>query len=155
MREIPKKNYIILVVLLAVTAFLPLFLSNIYKNKEKLTSSFYEYANKITPESFDEFLTENEDIIIYIGDKYDLSFEKVEKTLEQKINELNIRHSLIYIDKSYVDKKFIKKLKGYNINMDIDKLPIVVVIIEKEVLKNVSINSNTDIDSLIDDEAFE
>ena len=155
MREIPKKNYIILVVLLAVTAFLTLFLSNIYKNKEKLTSNFYEYVNKITPESFDEFMTENEDVIIYIGDKYDLTLETVEKELSEKIDELNLKHNLIYIDKSYVDKKFIKKLKGYDINIDLDKLPVVVVVVEEEVLKNVRLNSNTDIDELIAGEIFE
>lgn len=155
MREIPKKNYIILVVLLAVTVFLTLFLSNIYKNKEKLTSNFYEYANKITPESFDEFMTENEDVIIYIGDKYDLTLETVEKELEEKIDELNLKHNLIYIDKSYVDKKFIKKLKGYDINIDLNKLPRVVVVVEEEVLKNVIVNSNTDIDELIVGELFE
>ena len=155
MREIPKKNYIILVVLLAVTAFLTLFLSNIYKNKEKLTSNFYEYANKITPESFDEFMTENEDVIIYIGDKYDLTIETVEKELSQKIDELNLKHNLIYIDKSYVDKKFIKKLKGYDINIDLDKLPVVLVVVEEEVIKNVRLNSNTDIDELIAGEIFE
>ena len=155
MREIPKKNYIILVVLLAVTVFLTLFLSYIYKNKEMLTSDFYQYANKITPESFDEFMTENEDVIIYIGDKYDLTLEKVEKKLSQKIDELNIKHSLIYIDKEYVDKKFIKKLKGYDINIDLNRLPVVVVVVEEEVLKNVMVNSNTNIDELIDGEIFE
>lgn len=155
MREIPKKNYIILVVLLAVTAFLTLFLSNIYKNKEKLTSNFYEYSNKITPESFDEFMTENEDIIIYIGDKYDLTLETVEKKLEERIDQLNLKHNLIYIDKHYVDKKFIKKLKGYHINIDLNKFPVVIVIVEEKVIKNVMVNSNTDIDALIDSEAFE
>lgn len=155
MREIPKKNYMILVVLLAVTVFLTLFLSNIYRNKEKLTSNFYQYANKITPESFDEFMTENEDVIIYIGDKYDLTLEKVEKELSKKIDELNIKHGLIYIDKEYVDKKFIKKLKGYDINVDLNRLPVVVVVVEEEVLKNVIVNSNTNIDELIDGEIFE
>ena len=155
MKKIPKKNYIILVVLLAVTVFLTLFLSNLYKNKEKLTTNFYEYANKITPESFDEFMTENEDVIIYIGDKYDLTLEKSEKNLEQKIDELNLKHNLIYIDKSYIDKKFIKKLKGYDINIDLNKLPVVVVIIEKDIIKNVTISSNTDIEMLLDSEAFE
>lgn len=155
MREIPKKNYIILVVLLAVTAFLTLFLSYIYKNREMLTSNFYQYANKITPESFDEFMTENEDVIIYIGDKYDLTLEKVEKKLSQKIDELNLKHSLIYIDKEYVDKKFIKKLKVYDINIDLNKLPVVVVVVEEEVIKNVILNSKTNIDELIISEAFE
>ncbi|MBQ2947113.1 MAG: hypothetical protein IJE04_04615 [Bacilli bacterium] len=155
MKQIPKKNYIILVVLLAVTVFFTLFLSNIYKNKEKLTSNFYEYSNKITPESFDEFMTENEDIIIYIGDKYDLTLETVEKKLEERIDQLNLKHNFIYIDKHYVDKKFIKKLKGYHINIDLNKLPVFIVIVEEEVIKNVMVNSNTDIDALIDSEAFE
>ena len=121
MREIPKKNYEILAVLLAVTVLLTLFLSNLYLNKERLTSKFYEYSNKITPESFDEFMTENEDIIIYIGDKYDLTLELVEKEFQNKIDELNLKHNLIYIDKSYVDKEFIKKLKSYDINIDLEK----------------------------------
>ena len=41
MREIPKKNYYILVVLLAVTVLLTLSLSNIYINRVELASNFY------------------------------------------------------------------------------------------------------------------
>ena len=54
MKEIPKKNYYILVVLLVVTVGLTLLLSNLYVNKEKMVSNFYEYSNKITSEEFDE-----------------------------------------------------------------------------------------------------
>ena len=49
MRQIPKKNYYILVVILSVTVLLTLCLSYVYKNKEKLVSNFYEYSNKIKP----------------------------------------------------------------------------------------------------------
>ena len=155
MKKIPQRNYIILVVLLLVTVLLTLLLSNIYTNKEKLTSSFYQYSNKITPESFDEFVLENEYIIMYIADKYDLTFEKIENRLQNKIDELNLKHNFIYLDKSYINNKFIKKLKSYEINININKLPVVVIMAEKKVIKNISIDLNTNVDTLIDNEVFE
>ncbi|MBR6690216.1 MAG: hypothetical protein IKL65_02675 [Bacilli bacterium] len=156
MREIPKKNYFILAVLLAVTVLLTLLLSNIYVNKDKLVSSFYEYSNIITPEEFDEFMTENSDIIIYINDRYDLTHETFEKKFKNKVDELNLKHNLIYIDKNDIDKEFLNKLKKiYEINIDLEKTPIVVVVIDKEVIKNVSIENDSNIDTLIEYEAFE
>ena len=156
MKEIPKKNYYILVVLLVVTAALTLLLSNIYMNREKLASNFYEYSNKITPEDFDEFMTENSDAIIYISDKYDLTLETFEKKFQNKIDELNLKQNLIYIDKSDIDKEFLTKLKKtYNINVDLKKTPIIVVIIDEKVIKNISVTSDSNVDTLIEYEAFE
>lgn len=156
MREIPKKNYYILVVLLVATVLLTLFLSNLYLNKEKLTSDFFNYANTITPEDFDEFMMENSDVIIYISDKYDLSHNTFEKKFETKIDELNLKHNLIYIDKEDIDSEFLNKLKNsYKINLDLEKLPIIVVVIDKEVVRNILVNSNVDVDTLIEYEAFE
>lgn len=156
MREIPKKNYYILVVLLAVTVLLTLSLSNLYLNKEKLTSDFYNYANVITPEDFDEFMTENSEVIIYISDKYDLSHNTFEKKFEAKIDELNLKHNLIYIDKEDISSDFLNKLKKtYEINLDLEKLPVIVVAVDKKVVRNLSITANSDVDTLIDYEVFE
>ena len=129
---------------------------NVYLNKEKLTSNFYEYTNKITPEEFDQFMTENSDIIIYISDKYDLTHETFEKKFENKIEELNLNHNLIYIDKNDMDIEFLNKLKKtYGINVDLEKTPIVVVIIDEDVVKNISVTPNSNVDTLIEYEAFE
>lgn len=156
MREIPKKNYYILVVLLAVTVLLTLFLSSLYLNKEKLTSRFYNYANVITPEEFDEFMTENSDVIIYISDKYDLSHETLEKEFETKIEELNLKHNLIYIDKEEINSEFVNNLKKtYQINLDLENTPIVIVMIDKKIVRNISVTPNSNIDTLIEYEAFE
>lgn len=156
MREIPKKNYYILVVLLVFTVLLTLWLSDLYMNKEKLTSDFYNYANVITPEDFDEFMTENSDVIIYISDKYDLSHNTFEKKFESKIDELNLKHNLIYIDKEDMDSKFLNKLKkSYKINIDLEGLPIVIAIIDEKVIRNISVTSSSDVDTLIEYEAFE
>lgn len=156
MREIPKKNYYILVVLLAVTILLSLYLSNLYLNKEKLTSDFYNYASVITPEDFDEFMTENSDVIIYISDKYDLSHSAFEKNFETKIEGLNLKHNLIYIDKEDITSEFLNKLKeSYQINLDLEKLPVAIVVVDKKVVRNVSITPNSNADTIIEYEVFE
>lgn len=156
MREIPKKNYYILVVLLLATVLLTISLSNLYLNKEKLTSDFYNYANVITPEDFDEFMTENSDVIIYISDKYDLSHNTFEKKFETKIEELNLKHNLIYIDKENIDSEFLNKLKKmYQINLDLEKLPVAIVVVDKKVVRNVSVTSNSNVDTIIEYEVFE
>lgn len=156
MKEINKKNYLILVVLLVVTALLTLSLSNIYLNKEKLTSNFYQYSNKITPSEFDEYMIEHSDVIIYVSNKYDLTNEIFEKKFKSKIEELNLKHNLIYIDQNDIEKDFLKKLKEeYDINIDLDKCPIIITIIDKKVVKNIIVNSDSDIDTLIEYGAFE
>lgn len=156
MKEIPKKNYYILVVLLAVTMLLTLLLSNLYLNKEELVSNFYEYSNKITPEEFDEYMLENSDIIIYVSDKYDLTHEIFEKNFETKLNDLNLKDNLVFIDKDDVDNKFLNKLKNkYGININIKNTPIIVVIVDKMVIKNVTITEDSNIDTIIDYEDFE
>ena len=156
MKEIPKKNYYILIVLITVTLLLTLMLSNLYLNKEKLVSSFYEYSNKITPKEFDQFVTENSDVIIYISDKYDLTNESFESKLEKKLDSLNLKQNFVFIDKNDINKKFINKLeKLYGINIDINKTPIVIVVVDEQIIKNVSVMTDSDVDSLIDAEVFE
>lgn len=156
MREIPKKNYYILIILLVVTVLITTILSNLYSNREKLVSSFYEYSNKITPKEFDQFMTENSDVIIYISDKYDLTNEKLESNLESKLDNLNLKNNFVFIDKNDINKKFIKKLKNtYGINIDTSKTPIIIVIIDEQIVKNVSITPDSNIDNLIDFEVFE
>ena len=156
MRNIPKKNYYILIVLLIVTVLLTLLISNIYLNKEKQISSFYQYSNKITSKDFKQFMVENSDAIVYISDKYDLSHKKIEKKLESKIYKLSLNDNLIFIDKNDIDKTFLKELKEtYNIKISLKRTPIVLVIIDNKVVKNVSIKLNTNIDSIIDYGDFE
>ena len=61
MKQLPKRNYLILIVLMFLTVLVTLSLVMVYKNRDKLTSSIYNYSNKITTEEFDEYMTENQD----------------------------------------------------------------------------------------------
>lgn len=156
MKEIPKKNYCLLVVLLAVTVVLTLSLSSIYLNKEKLVSNFYEYSNKITVEEFDEYMVENSDTIIYISDKYDLTLGDFEKKLQNKLDEKNLKQNFVFLDKKDINDKFLNKLKNtYKINIDLEKTPIIIVVVDKRVIKNVTVTSSSDVNTLIDYEVFE
>jgi hypothetical protein len=156
MKKIPQKNYYILAVLIFLTILLTLSLANVYINKDKYVSNFYKYSNKITYEEFDEYVSENFDLIIYISDKYDLSHERFENNFKDKLNDLNLKNKLVYIDKGELNKKFLKKLKNeYGINIDINKLPTIVVIVDSKVIKNVVVAPNSDVDTIIKYEVFE
>ena len=151
-----KRNYIILIILLAVTVFLTFFFANIYKSKGNLVSGFYEYSNKITIEEFDEYMTENTDAIIYISDKYDLTHETFEENFKEKINELNLKNKIVFVDKNEINDKFISNLKiNYGISIDLSKTPLVIVIVDKNVLQCVYIDNYSNVDDFIDYEAFE
>ena len=156
MREIPKKNYFILVLLLIFTVLITLLLSSLYTNKDKSVSSFYEYCNIIKPEEFDQFMTENFDAIIYISDKYDLSFSSFENKFKDKIDQFNIKNNLIYIDKADINKNFLEKLKdNYDISINLDKTPIIIVIVDNKVVNNIIVNKNLDVDKMIEYGVFE
>lgn len=156
MRKIPNKNYIILIVLLAVTVFVTLLLSNIYISKNKLTSSFYEYSNKIAVDDFEQYTIENPDAIIYISDKYDLTYETFEEKLKKKVDNLNLKDKLVFIDKNEINAKFINNLKkNYKINIDIQKTPIILVMTDKNIIKSIYVDKFSNVETFIDYSIFE
>lgn len=155
MREVPKKNYYILLVLLIVTILVTLILSNLYINKDKPISDFYKYSNKITVDDFDQYMLENSDVIIYISDKYNLKNETIEKKLKNKIEKLNLKQNLIYIEKSEINKQFLNKFeKNYKIDINLKKAPLIIVVVDDKVIRNEMITENIDLDSVIKSEDF-
>ena len=156
MKKIPQKNYFVLIGLVLVTIILTLSFANIYKNKDKLVSNFYEYANKIDSSEFNEYIVENSDLIIYISDKYDLSKESYETKFKNKLNELNLKNKLVFIDKRAVDKEFSDSIKkNYNLKIDINKLPIIIVVVDKKIVKSIYVESDTNVYTVIEYEVFE
>ena len=156
MRQIPKKNYYILVILLVITVLITLLLASLYSNQEKVVASFYEYSNKISSKEFDQFIIENPDAIIYISDKYNLEYKNVEQKLQNRLDELGLKKNFVFIDKKDVNKKFIKKIKNkYEINIKVEEIPVMLVIIDNKVVKNIKVDKNIEIDRLIEYEDFE
>ena len=156
MRKIPQKNYFILIGLVLATIIITLSLASLYKSKDKIVSNFYKYANKINSSEFSEYIVENSDLIIYISDKYDLSNEAFETGFKNKLDKLNLKSKLVFIDKSDIDNKFLDSLeKNYDIKIDKERLPIIIVIVDKKEIKSIYVTPETDVDTIIEYGVFE
>ena len=156
MRKIPSKNYCVVVVLILCTFLVTLFLSNLYKNREKEISPIYNYSSRITNEEFDEYFLERQDVIVYISDKHDTSNRKFEKNFIKKIDELNLKDKLIYIDKDELNKKSLEELdKKYNIKVDLNNLPIVISIVDRKVTKIANVTEESNVNKILEYEDFE
>lgn len=150
------KNYILLAVLLVVTVFLTFFLSNLYKSRNNVVSDFYEYCNKINSNEFDEFIMENPDSIIYIGDKNDLDFKEQESALKDEIEKKGLKNKIVYLEKSTLSKKFLSSLKSkYGKSIDKKKTPVLLVVVDKKINKVVYLKDNLELNEFISEEVFD
>ena len=152
MRNVPLKNYIYLLLLLVFTILVTLYLSNMYLNKNKDTSDFYKYSNTITTKDFDVYITENPDAIVYLANKYDMSYSDFESKLQSEIELRGIKDKFIYIN---VNNKFINKLnKEYRIKLSISKLPIIVIFVDGKISDYMYVD-NTSSANIIDYKVLE
>ena len=151
-----KKNYIYLIILIVCTIFLTLFLSSLYKKETIQVSYAYENLNKITSKEFEEYLLENPDAIIYIGDKTNIKNNKIEKKIINKIIKLNLLEKAIYIEKEDIVNSFEKILKEkYNYKYEEKNLPVMLLIVDGELSQKILINKQTNVNDFIDYEVFE
>lgn len=155
MKKYFNKNYAVLAILLIFTVLLTLLLSEIYVSRNKLTSDFYQYLNKIMPDEFSEYVIENPDSIIYISDKFDLTNELFEEEFKNKLDNLNLKKNTVFIDKNSIDKKFINAFaEEYEIDINLSNTPIVIVMIDNKVIKYINVDKTVDVNSFIDYGAF-
>lgn len=128
MRKIPKKNYIIVIIMFCAVIVLTLSGARFYNNSIKETSTLYNYIKSITKEELEQYLSENPSTVLYISDKYNLSNNENEELLKSKIVEFNLYNNFIYMDKTQFDSEFVKKFNNkYKTKLDINKLPIIII----------------------------
>ena len=126
MRDIPKKNYFILLIMILSVVAITIVLMNAYNNRVKKTSIMYNYLSEIKENDLDAYLIENPNIVIYIADKYDLSNNQVEKKLKKKMIKLNISDYFVFLNLNN-DMDFINQLnEKYYGNVE-KNLPVIVV----------------------------
>ncbi len=127
MREIPKKNYVILLVIIILTILLTIYLGNWYKATQYMNIDENILAERL-PEvklaEIDTFLQENPNIIIYIASSTNQENKVFEKKLYDYIVKNNLTNSFVYLNKNDVlEQQIIDLQKKYgsedikNINM--------------------------------------
>lgn len=113
MKKVPKKNYIILILMFIVVLLLTLYVkkwSEVYK-ENKLSNS--PLSGKVEEVKLDELSTvvgEMNEVIVYIGHTNDKNVYSVEKRLLKYIEDKDILDKFIYVDVTD-DKDYIEVLK--------------------------------------------
>lgn len=134
MRQIPKKNYIIFLLMLVGVVLVTFLGVRVYNNNIKPSSVLYKYLKTIKGDELNLYLSENPSTVIYISDKYDVSKEDLEKELKNKIIDLNLYDNFIYLDKDELNKDFINEFNKQNkTSITIDKLPTLIIFNDNEV----------------------
>lgn len=142
MKNIPVKNYFILLIMLFGVVVVTFAGKNYYNNNLKKVSDLYKYANHINRDELKEYLGESSSLIIYIADKYDLNNKDAEELLKDKIIELNLYNNFIYVDSRAFNDKFLDFFNNtYHTNLNMDNLPTI-IIYDDGVVENIYYNLN-------------
>ena len=100
-REIPKKNYIYLSIILLGSI---LFLTYIYNwfeayNENKLNIGIMNnYLTVINYNELDDYIIENKDAIIYVSVLGNKSINKFEEKFKNNIMDNNLKNDILYLD---------------------------------------------------------
>lgn len=114
MCEIPKKNYLFVLIMAVVVVIITFVLMNLYNaNKKEVYSSYVkEIAHEIMLDDLDNYLQEHPDAILYINTN-DEANKKLEKEIKNLIARHNIQQYFVYIENNKdITKKY--KLKDNN-----------------------------------------
>ncbi len=111
-KKITFKNYLIISIICILTIGLTIYLCNCYKvyNNSKLEIPVLrETLSEITIDELDHYVTENQNVTIYMCIANDINCRNYEKKLKKFINAKNLQDSIVYLD-----------LKGVNAEQFID-----------------------------------
>ena len=121
-REIPKRNYFVVIVVSILVIVLTIYVRNFYLSYQysKSNSSVFndKTINQINTEDFDFALSEITEGIIYVGFNGSIKVKNMEKKLFREIERKNLNDLIIYWDITNIDKKLIvEKLSLSNENV--------------------------------------
>ena len=137
MRKIPAKNYLLLLLLLVVTVCVVLFAKDKYESrtKKQYTSIMNSFITEIKIDDLTDYTLENSPVVIYISDKTNVNLEMDEPKYKELLTDCNIQNYFVYLDtSSQVDNIIALFEKKYDIDINENELPNLVVIIEGKVV---------------------
>ena len=114
MKNIPLKNYLILLLVSLGTALLVFYLRSWYNASIEYyqnNSIMSEYLAEIKSDEINSFVIDNPDVVIYYASAKDTSIKSFEKSLKKLMEHYEIKDDVIYIDSSKIENdSFISKL---------------------------------------------
>lgn len=140
LRNVPVKNYIYLFIILLGSILFLIYIYTWYDayNQNKLnTSIMNEYLTVINYNELDNYISENQNAVIYVSILGNEEINRFEKKLKNMVVDNNLRNSILYLDLTNEERnKAIKKL-----NID-EKFPYLVVYTNGKITDTYSIVEN-------------
>ena len=103
MREIPKKNYFILFIVIVLSSLIAFYFRKWYKAYEDsyLSKSIVgNYLFQINYKELDNYLVENQSAIIYVSKVGNEKIRNFEKKFINAINQNDLKNKILYLDLS-------------------------------------------------------
>lgn len=139
-REVPKKNYLYLFLILLGSFLFLIYLYKWYEtyNETKLnTSIMNNYLTVINYNELDNYIIENKDAVIYVSILGNEDITKFEKKFKNIISEYNLKNDILYLDIS--NENINSATKRLSIE---EEFPYLVVYTNGVITDTYSINEN-------------
>lgn len=115
-KDIPKKNYFILGIILIISCILVYYINtwySLYQYEKRGSSPITTYMEIINYNEVENYIAENSDAIIYVSKSNNLKIRKFEEDNEKLFKKLELNYNILYMDAKEVNKDL--KIK-YNVN---------------------------------------
>lgn len=115
-KDIPKKNYFILGIILIISCILVYYINtwySLYQYEKRGHSPITTYMEIINYNEVENYIAENSDAIIYVSKSNNLKIRKFEEDNEKLFKKLELNYNILYMDAKDVNKDL--KIK-YNVN---------------------------------------
>lgn len=112
--NIPIKNYLIAIFIVAVTIFVTFLLADIYNTKKQYEAQNdirMKFLTKIDLSNLEDYIIENHDMFIYLSDSSDESLEEFELQLKRMIIAMEYEKEIVYLDTKELNQDFYDDLK--------------------------------------------
>lgn len=131
-RQIPTKNYVILMLLSLFTILLVFGLVNLYNKNNHKEQTAMTFLLKIKENELRNYITENRDTIIYMASSNKEKTKEVETNLKDYILNNDLSNDIVYLDLSEVSEHFYTDFSNNYLNqsskLDLLKEPVIVII---------------------------
>lgn len=102
-RNIPLKNYVILLLISLGTISLVFYLRSWYNASKEYyqnNSIMSEYLSELKSEEINSYILDNPEVVVYYASAKDTSIKSFEKEFKKLMEEYEIKDEIIYIDAS-------------------------------------------------------
>ena len=112
--QIPKRNYIIFILLVILTVGLTFKIRSWYQLNQDLNKKntiMSQFLSSVNEKEFDYYTLEHSNVIIYLASSKDETLEDFELDLKKSLIDYNLKDHTIFIDLKQVDNDFFDNFK--------------------------------------------